>query len=688
MPKFFYIPLIGVYNSGKSTILNNIIGYDLLPVKSGECTKKGVLIIHWDNDTPIIRKAKFVVENNQDKNDICYFQLNNDIIAEGDHNVRKILNGINGKFIEKEEDFFYVINVKIKFFENENFNDDNIKEKICFVDLPGYGTKNRFETKDIYSKFIKSCKLFLMVSRDHFEDKDNIEKINGLMEKTSNYQGISIQTLAKKILFIVNPSKNLDISEQSLLKKKKALINNINGLTENVNKDINITFFNGLFYEYYLKKKYYFSKPENLFKIEKKQYLIDYDKFQKGERNSCPRSFESYLKKNLIENLKNTYDINANKITIEIDKEIDDSINKIIKKDKYSFTEKELNEIKKIISYCKNNIEQCNYISKSNYLNFKFYLFARIMICKYESDNELRKLVENNLDNLNKIFYSEEEDLECGLSPVYIEITNESEEKLKEFEKEIEDKIKDIKLDKYNYNFPEKFEIGIEEIANNLKGLKDKIEDSLKNKQKWRNIQNEFENTFHTSVEKQKTIIIDTLEKCSNSLNTHYEEAFKIINKFKNNPDNNYKYDELKIYISNKLGEKNNYKEAIDNIVNDIVSNSRNVTTWKNSSGLIDFLKTKFSDKAYLNKTIDFIIKNAQEKFTIFRSNISNLINEYLKEILNKITIERINLKNILEEKKKKKELENIESAKKNEEEKKRYEAIKKSMKNKTKNGI
>jgi len=200
----------------------------------------------------------------------------------------------------------------------------------------------------------------------------------------------------------------------------------------------------------------------------------------------------------------------------------------------------------------------------------------------------------------------------------------------------------------------------------------------LKNKQKWRNIQNEFENTFHTSVDKQKTIIIDTLEKCSNSLNTHYEEAFKIINKFKNNPDNNYKYDELKIYISNKLGEKNNYKEAIDNIVNDIVSNSRNVTTWKNSSGLIDFLKTKFSDKAYLNKTIDFIIKNAQEKFTIFRSNISNLINEYLKEILNKITIERINLKNILEEKKKKKELENIESAKKNEEEKKRYEAIKK----------
>ena len=216
--KFFYIPLIGVYNSGKSTILNDIIGYNLLPVKTGECTKKGILIAHWDNDIPIIRKAKFISENNGDNNDVSYFEFNNDVLAEGTKNVRKILNGINGNFIEKEEDFFYIINVRIKFLEI--FNDNSIKEKICFVDLPGYGTKNKFEAKDIYSKFIKSCKLFMMVARDHFDDKDNVEKINGLIEKTSKYQGIPTQSLAKKILFIVNNSQNLDISEESLQKKK------------------------------------------------------------------------------------------------------------------------------------------------------------------------------------------------------------------------------------------------------------------------------------------------------------------------------------------------------------------------------------------------------------------------------------------------------------------------------------
>ena len=80
--KMFFVPLIGVYNSGKSTILNGIIGYDLLPTNQGECTKKGILIKHWDYDVPIIRKAKFIVENAGNENDICYFQVKNEIIVK------------------------------------------------------------------------------------------------------------------------------------------------------------------------------------------------------------------------------------------------------------------------------------------------------------------------------------------------------------------------------------------------------------------------------------------------------------------------------------------------------------------------------------------------------------------------------------------------------------------------------
>jgi len=148
-----------------------------LPTKQGECTKKGILIRHWDFDIPILRKAKFIVENNENDNDICYFQVSDDIITQGDENVKNVLKSLNWNFIEKEEDFFYVINVKIKFLDIF-INNDDIKENICFVDLPGYGTKNKFEEKNVYSKFIKSCKLFLMVSRDYFDEKYVIEKIN------------------------------------------------------------------------------------------------------------------------------------------------------------------------------------------------------------------------------------------------------------------------------------------------------------------------------------------------------------------------------------------------------------------------------------------------------------------------------------------------------------------------------
>lgn len=41
--KLLYIPLLGVSNAGKSTILNGIIGNRILPAQKNECTKKGIL---------------------------------------------------------------------------------------------------------------------------------------------------------------------------------------------------------------------------------------------------------------------------------------------------------------------------------------------------------------------------------------------------------------------------------------------------------------------------------------------------------------------------------------------------------------------------------------------------------------------------------------------------------------------
>ena len=77
------------------------------------------------------------------------------------------------------------------------------------------------------------------------------------------------------------------------------------------------------------------------------------------------------------------------------------------------------------------------------------------------------------------------------------------------------------------------------------------------------------------------------------------------------------------------------------------------------------------------------MILNFKERFTAFRKNIANIIDEYLGEILNKINVEKISLENILNEQKRKIEEENVEKKEKNKEILEKYEKLKKENKEK-----
>ena len=109
--KNFYIPFLGLSNSGKSTVLNSIIGTSILPTKRTECTRKGILIRYWNKDYAIIRKTKFVKELMYTGKYNYRFISQEKIIAKGEENIRSILEGVNGKFTDKEEEFFYEINI-------------------------------------------------------------------------------------------------------------------------------------------------------------------------------------------------------------------------------------------------------------------------------------------------------------------------------------------------------------------------------------------------------------------------------------------------------------------------------------------------------------------------------------------------------------------------------------------------
>ena len=206
--KMFFIPLLGVSNAGKSTVLNCMIGTSILPTRRNECTRKGILIRHWNKDYSIIRKAKFVKETMYTGNNIYSFISQDKIIAKGEKDIKKILEGANGKYVDKEEDFFYEMNIKIKFIDDLKIS-DQLKEKICFIDLPGFGTNNPFEDKDTYSHLILSCNLFLFVVFNlKILENDNYKMLNNLYKKMAEYRKIPTQAFINKCLFIINVDKS------------------------------------------------------------------------------------------------------------------------------------------------------------------------------------------------------------------------------------------------------------------------------------------------------------------------------------------------------------------------------------------------------------------------------------------------------------------------------------------------
>ena len=217
---FLYIPMLGVSNAGKSTILNGLIGCSLLPTQLKEWTKKGILIKHWENDTPVIRKTKFIDDKLGDEI-IYYFKPEENPMGTGLDDIHRMLKGTNGEFTDNAEDYFYEIDINIKFVRELNV-DENIKNKICFIDLPGFGINNPFEQNEIYSHLIKSCNIFLFIVFNlKIKEKDNQKMLNNLIEKMSSFRGITTKSFVDKCLFIVNCDKDQKINEKSEEQAKK-----------------------------------------------------------------------------------------------------------------------------------------------------------------------------------------------------------------------------------------------------------------------------------------------------------------------------------------------------------------------------------------------------------------------------------------------------------------------------------
>ena len=676
--KLLYIPLLGVSNAGKSTILNGIIGNRILPAQKNECTKKGILIKHWDKEYPVIRKTRFKMEEmGSDK--IYFFEPDEDIIAKGIKKIHRVLEGTNGEFSQKEEDFFYEIDINIKFV-NDLKLDASLKEKICFIDLPGFGTNNEFEKKGVYAHLMKSCNIFLFVVFNlKIKESDNKKMLDNLYTQMSQYRGIPAQAFIKKCLFIINFDKDQDTSEKSKIQAKKDIISVVDDLNDKILNDLNVCFFNAKYYENYIYKLRYYNSPRKLVYDEYEEFLSLIEKKWKGKIDKIKGgTFNKFLKEKLKDNIKNDILENFNEKTALVNPEVEKIVSNVNDEYKLKLNKNDIILICKYITFGMDNILKSNFLVRSNIDVFAKELLISISNAKIKEDEEINTNLTQCFKILDNVFQVDPNTKfgECRDAPIAKIVKPHVQEDLDNMVKEVDRLLTEINLEFSRNDIVKILSICSQNLTNDLSDQKNNIGKNLKNK-KWKEIQKEFEEIFEKDTQNLKTELLDALEKASNNIAEYLSDCY-------NNLDNFYsekieRKDLLyKNYISNCMGGDNDIQKTIDQIISDIISGSRHSTDKKNCEGFFNWLGTKFFDSNYLNKTIDYIIKQSTTRIKNFCDKIREEAEKFKKDIIDEITSSKERVVDELKQKKEDEELEKRKAEIKNEEERKLWEEEKK----------
>lgn len=252
----FKILILGQYSSGKSSLLNSIIGYnlDLLDFGNNHCTKKAFIIKYCESKEDISLTSADIQKNDFS---FYYFKVKEEL-AKGIDNVKlkiKELNNFNSCSIE-----YYILKTPIEFFDLYNFSDD-IKKHIEFIDLPGLDTSNYSEIIFQNEKMIDFMDGLIYVNKGGFFGKEEdtsviANMINQIREnkincsfdtlyfvyaKADEYCEISLESFKNDILKILN-QKLENENFCNILKQNKIIKNKDEFLVSN--------FSNSIYHEY------------------------------------------------------------------------------------------------------------------------------------------------------------------------------------------------------------------------------------------------------------------------------------------------------------------------------------------------------------------------------------------------------------------------------------------------------
>ena len=374
--------MVGPHNSGKSSLLNNIIGYNqnLLPTDLKECTKTGVIIKYTkkkEGKNMQMYNTDFIINKEDGYN---YFKYDdNDIINLGGKSIQQKIDELNKKEnVKKEELKFYLLKAPIEFLDQIGLNEAD-KEKIELIDFPGLDTKFD-QAKDKAEHLLKILDGFIYVNFQTAFSSDN-QKILGLIYNTIKRRNdfsfdaclfilnkidiieedINYEDVSKQILKIFDSQNQFEPSRDVIAQKQRFN-----------DSSLSLTGFSSLYYKEYKEIELNISNFINFIKINSKK-----SNEQEEEKKSFGQKFKGlFIGENVIDiiknNLKNNYiKINPKNFEMyEIDRKDEkdfshylNQLRNILKEEKPK--EKDLQEIVKLYMYILKNKKQINTYKQS-----------------------------------------------------------------------------------------------------------------------------------------------------------------------------------------------------------------------------------------------------------------------------------------------------------------------------------
>ena len=606
-----FIPFLGPINSGKTAIINGIIGKNLLPTGLEECTKRSIIIGYDDvnDENMVISNINLEKKNFFNEDKYFFRKKKNSIIGKGINQVKDTLIGLNNKFPESEKDSFYFIKTKIRLFDELGLDKD-MKKMIYLIDFPGFGTGNFFE-KDIYKNVMTMCNSFVFVVKNlKINEKNNSIILNNLFYKTKDQANIfSLKDFLNSCLFIINNDKEQTTTDNDLdlgkIQIQEVIKNEIG------KENIKLRFFNAEIYSNYTSYYNYFFDLNNLFKNEYKKfqdYNINVFKYPENYiTNTKYKTFSEYLIAKIKQKTNSIFS-NVKFSNLKESPEIEKHIENIVKQNTYfDIKNDKIKNLAKYIYFSQENIDKLDIFENSGIINFKQVFLEQI----YYGNNQIKNQINANIINVFRrldLFFEEKKEI------------NNFEEKIKK----IKSKLLEIPINDWEID-----------IANNLEKLSKLLDaknlnELLKEKtyeEIIKDINNdlklnllELKRQFQIYVNKKVEIINRLAFEAESDLVNFYKDEYILIPLFQ---EYYIKYfgDEKKTNLENEM-------------YNNIINSSENLIDILLHKGIIELIKSFFGSKYHISNIIQIIKINYLDctKNTLIK--FSNLIKGYIGDLV------------------------------------------------------